>query len=86
MKSCQEVSRLYSESLDRPLPFHQRLALWMHMKMCRFCAGFAKQLRAIRQACRRAGESPDVPGLQPDVKLPAEARDRILRSLRDQPD
>jgi hypothetical protein len=82
MLSCKEVSYLVSESLDRTLPFWQRLQVRLHLLMCRFCARFRKQTLFLRDAARHymmAVEDTEVaasPGLSP------EARDRIKRSLK----
>lgn len=53
MLSCKEVTRLLSESHDRPLRISERLALEMHLAMCQGCTNFKKQMRFLREACRR---------------------------------
>ena len=81
MMSCKEVSRLYSESLERKLPFRQRLGLWMHLSMCRFCSGFSKQLLLLRDASRKHAEQIEN---ATEPALSGEARQRIRRALENQ--
>ena len=84
MLSCKEVSVLVSESLDRKLAFRQRLAVRMHLLMCRFCSRYRKQLLFLKDAAgayARIGE--DVLG-RVSGTLPPEARQRILEALQDQ--
>jgi hypothetical protein len=83
MLRCREISRLFSESMDRELPLRQKLQVWMHMAMCRLCSGFARQLRLLRQAAR---ENPErlLPGASDsEATLPEDARERIKAALRD---
>ena len=80
MLHCREVSKLVSESMERELPLRQRLQVWMHLAMCRMCAGFFRQVRLLRRAVREHSErhaaEPAEPGLS------KEARERIQAALR----
>jgi len=84
MLSCRQISILVSESLDRELPLRKRVAVWLHLMMCRFCARYRKQLLFLRDAAdayARQGEdlfSADSDSLSP------EAHERIKRALRRQ--
>ena len=69
--------------MEHQLPLRQRLQVWMHLAMCRLCAGFARQLRFLRRAAR---ENPDRLVADPaatDASLSLGARDRIKAALRD---
>ena len=46
---CEEVSRLVSRALDRPLPLHQRLGIRMHLMMLTLYTQNFRQLLALRQ-------------------------------------
>lgn len=61
MISCKEVSRLVSESLDRPLTLRERFWLRLHLWRCRGCGNFAEQMKTMRAAMRRLARSPDDP-------------------------
>ena len=84
--TCQEVTELFSESLDRSLPLGQRLFLRAHCSICTWCARYKRQLLFIRDAVRR---HPDelVSGDQPvSSTLPPEAHERLKRAIRQQQD
>jgi len=53
MRSCKEISKLVSSSLDRPLSFRDRAEVWMHLKMCRLCGAFWRDLQRLRSNVRR---------------------------------
>lgn len=81
MLRCKAVSQLVSESLDRDLPFRQRLAIRLHFMMCKYCFRYKKQLYALKDIIRHQAptdEEREVGGLS----LSSEARDRIKNSLR----
>ncbi len=79
MFRCKEVAQVVSESLDRKLPFFQRMGLRMHLLMCKLCAENRKQFRFLREAmnhCEKHGKD-----LESCTTLTPEARERIKRSL-----
>lgn len=76
---CPEVTRLLSESMEKPLPLLTRIRLRIHYLMCSFCERYARQLKAIR---RVAGEFPEKIGAASEEKLPDEVKKRIRAELR----
>lgn len=50
MRSCREVSELVSKSLDVHLSLRERLAVRLHLMMCKHCSNFKKQMLFLRQA------------------------------------
>lgn len=52
MYNCKEVSEMVSESMDRALPFYQRVLMRLHLLMCKYCARCREQLETIRAASR----------------------------------
>lgn len=52
MLSCKEATRLLSEGQDRPLGVSEKMALELHLLMCRGYTNFGKQMDFLRQACR----------------------------------
>lgn len=52
MLNCKQNSELLSQSLDRPVSLQERVAMRMHLIMCRGCRNFEKQLAFIRKAAR----------------------------------
>ena len=81
MLSCKEVTRLISESMDRQLPFGQRMALRMHLFMCKLCSRYRRQMVLIREAMRHYLEEiePSEPFVA--ISLSPEAREKIKRAL-----
>jgi hypothetical protein len=84
MLNCREVSQLVSESLDHKISWWSRMNLWMHLSMCRFCSRFRKDVLHLHDETRRLAQDPGLNGLDSDVKLAPESRERITRALASQ--
>ncbi len=75
--SCKESTELVSRAMDERLTFADRLAMRMHLAICRNCARFARQLQDMRRLFQaETAASEDAPGLSPD------ARQRIATELQ----
>lgn len=71
MITCEEATRLMSQSLDRKLPLRRRIALRSHLLLCKFCPGFLRQMRFLKTVAarhERAVESDDPHSLSPEAK------------------
>lgn len=66
MKTCRDVTELVSSSLDRGLPFLQRLGLRMHFLMCKPCALYERQLQTLRTIVGDLGKNEQGPDLPAD--------------------
>jgi len=75
MLTCKQASALVSQSLDRRLSWHERLALRAHLWVCDACARFKRQMTFLRAAMRRTD--------RPLLTLTPDARKRIGRRLRE---
>jgi hypothetical protein len=51
--SCREASRLLSRREEQPLASVERFKLALHLRLCRACTRFARQLVFIRRAMVR---------------------------------
>ena len=72
MLSCKEVARtVASDALDEST-WSRRLALRLHLLMCRHCRRYARQLRAIAAAAR---------GLWPEESEDPSTLERLERTL-----
>jgi hypothetical protein len=82
MLSCEQVTRLLSDSMDRRLPLRQRMALRMHLFMCKFCSRYRRQLLFLREAMRRyyAEDLEQGKPLSPG-SLSGKARERMKATL-----
>ena len=84
MLSCKDTARILSETKMSDLPLGKRIALKLHLMMCKLCRRYARQIATIdgaaRELARRAEEAP------PELlgSLSPEAQERIKASLRDQ--
>jgi hypothetical protein len=72
MPTCRQATRWISDGLDRPLSWARRVRLALHLLACGSCRRFR---RAVRWLHRLLASPPA------DVRLPAEARQRIRRAL-----
>lgn len=83
MFRCRDVSQKVSQSMDEPLPFSQRMAVWIHLMMCRYCRRFQRQLIALRKisGMEDMGDSID----EASDKLSEDAKTRIKEKLRSLP-
>ena len=49
MLTCQEVTELCSEEMERSLRLRERMSLRAHLLMCSGCANYRKQMKTLRQ-------------------------------------
>ncbi len=55
--SCKEATRLISQAQDRELSLGERVALRLHLAICRGCHAFSAQVAFLRSAIRKLAES-----------------------------
>ncbi len=72
MRSCRHATRLISDALDRPLSWGQRFYLIIHLLGCGPCRRFRRAVRWLHGLLTAP---------RGDVRLSADARDRIRRAL-----
>ena len=80
MYNCKEVSEMVSESMDRALPFHQRVLIRMHLLMCKYCARCKEQYETIRAAMRY--EELDGKDLDASRSLSKDGKERLREFLK----
>lgn len=78
---CEEVTRLHSESLDRPLPLQKRIGIKLHFLICIWCEQYLKQLRFVRDAVRQHPDRLEGQDGSSAPSLSQAAKDRIKRAL-----
>ena len=59
MLSCKETTRLLSQGADRELAFGERVALRVHLAICKGCRNVNDQFRFLRQAVRELARDGD---------------------------
>jgi hypothetical protein len=80
MFRCKDVSQKVSKSMDAQLPYHHRMAVQMHLLMCRYCARFSRQLIMLREMSRHLDS--EQPGSGATCKLSKDSKERIKETLR----
>lgn len=81
MPTCQEMTRLLSDAMDRSLPFHLRMRMRVHLLICTLCQQYQRQLRLIRHILRTHGERLEKTRQQQEPSLSPEAKQRLQQAL-----
>ena len=79
---CQDMTRLLSEAMDRPLPVGIRIRMRLHFLICKWCERYKNQLLFLRQALRRDPDKVEGDVTTSSTSLSPEAKDRLKRTLR----
>ena len=82
MLPCKDATQLISLSMDRSLPIVTRIRLRLHLRICKWCARYERQLLLIRKSLRRVDALDVRPEGPAGETLPEDARERIKESLR----
>jgi hypothetical protein len=78
MMSCQDISKVISDSLEHKLPLRIQVELHMHLMMCTFCRTYRKKTFLMRRILHA-----DPSGLPAPYALPATAATRIQQAIDD---
>jgi hypothetical protein len=78
MLNCRQVTRLVSQAMDAKLPWHQRLAIRIHLLYCLWCRRYAAQIQFLRQATRELAGGTNSAESE---KLSSEAKEQIRKRL-----
>ena len=84
MLNCRQVTRLVSQAMDVKLPWHQRLAVRIHLLYCVWCRRYAAQLQFLRKATRElaGGTNPAGPEVLSN-EAKAQIQGRLAQALND---
>lgn len=74
MPSCHEVQTNLTEYLEGALPWRRRLGMWLHLVLCRACAGVLRGLKALPWVGKAS--------LQPPEAAPESAQQALAATLR----
>jgi hypothetical protein len=81
LPTCRDMTRLLSDAMDRTLPFHVRMRMRLHLRICVACERYKHQLTLIRNLLRKDGAQL-IDHYRPQKPcLSAEAKARIQRAL-----
>ena len=81
---CKDMTRLLSESMDRPLPLGISIKMRLHFLICKWCERYKNQLLFLRQALRRNPYDLESDAPASTTSLSPEAKDRLKRAVREQ--
>ena len=81
MFSCKKVTKLVSESMERPLSLRGRIAIRIHFMLCKYCVRFHRHMLALRNLGRTYKEDEAEAGGIPPDGLSPDARERIKKAL-----
>jgi hypothetical protein len=77
--NCAEMSRLASQSFEKPLPLGTRFKMRLHYVICVWCSRYRKHLSFLRAA---APELHEHLGLPAAGGLSVQAKQRIVQRLQ----
>lgn len=78
--TCNESTRLVSQSLDDELPRVERMAVRLHAIGCRSCRRYRRQILFLRQALQTRIKLHDTP-VPANLQLSDDARQRMAQAL-----
>ena len=70
MTTCKETTELASRAMDERLSFGDRMAMRMHLAICKNCRRFSQQLKDMRRLFQtETAANDEVPVLSPEARL-----------------
>lgn len=75
MMTCKEVSTLISSGALADSPFRRRLAVRLHLAICRHCRNFRRQVDAVARSAKAAAAAFE-------TEAPADFESKIVQRLR----
>lgn len=76
--NCKQTSQLVSQSLDRRLSLGERIAVRVHLCICKYCKRFRQQLLAMRKGLQRMTAAIEQ---DTQIHMPSETKARIAKVL-----
>lgn len=75
--TCQEMARLLFDAMDYRLPWHVRIWMHAHLRICQVCSSYQRQLQFLRNLLRRTPHSEaeliEPPGLSACIEVHTDA-------------
>jgi len=54
LPSCKDVQTHLTEYAEGSLPLGRKIGIWIHLRLCKACAGFLRGMRALPGLAKRA--------------------------------
>lgn len=84
MANCKDIALLLTQSLDETLPFRKRIAVKIHLFICRECRTLKKHLLFLKDAASKLGLDAIPPIPRPrEAALSPEFRAKLQGSIMD---
>lgn len=80
--SCKKTSRLLSQSLDHPLKGWERIAMQIHLVLCKSCRKVKTQFHFLQHFQHTGSDAIDT--IHPEQTLPEEAKERIRKAIQEE--
>ncbi|MFZ0712196.1 MAG: hypothetical protein WAM53_19305 [Terrimicrobiaceae bacterium] len=75
---CHDITRLLSESMERPLPLWTRVLIRLHFSICVWCKRYGRHLKYLRKF---SGEFPEKGCEHGKAALTPSARERLSKAV-----
>ncbi len=77
MLKCKQITELASKQLDKKLPWYQNLEINLHLKLCKTCNLYVKQIANIQKLATTMNKKCN------HIILSSNAKTRILNKLNE---
>jgi len=84
LPTCQSMTQVMSESMERSLTVKERVLLKVHLWICIWCVWYMEHLHLMRDAIRLRAEKMNDDDATASLSLSADARERMKRALNQQ--
>ena len=82
MLTCKQVSKTLAENRYYELPWHRKLSLFMHIRLCAFCGKANNQIVILQKGIRKFLEREEKEHFT-EIRLKPEERERIRERMND---
>jgi hypothetical protein len=80
---CEEITRMASESLERPLTLKELIQKRLHFLICVWCARYWSQITTMRETVRAHTHDIETSEDRAGATLSVDAKERLKRALRE---
>jgi len=87
--TCDQAAHYLSQSQEKPLKGVEKIALFFHLLVCRFCRKYKRQLRFLRALMTKLTDSNTYEKAAPqlmDTNQKEAFQERLSKKLKENPD
>lgn len=82
MISCEQLTRLTSESLERDISFKEKMNMKLHIMFCQWCRRYEKQITFINRAIHNYIRQSNQSDKECHCRLSDKSRDSIRSKIK----